>query len=272
MKIGGIAKNFFIPETEDELISLVKQLDNNHEKYYLISGGSNILIDDEKTYDNVIYLKKFNTTAEKIGKDTYYFGASCTLNQVIHTMQKEGFSAIEYLYGVPATVGGSAVMNAGSSTVDKCFLKYTKSVRYFDGQEVIEVLAPDIIYAHRKSMFMGKNVIILSVVMQGVPSTAEEIQKEIDKRVAYNRFLYTKGCGTLGSIFSKSNKYIMHLIKLLSVPSSNHSYFSKDCPNMINSPIGKSSYKQVKKCITRVEKIHQLFSFEIHTEIIDWNK
>ena len=48
IKIGGIAKRLYIPESTDELIELINKL--NSSKLYIISGGSNLLINDEKVF------------------------------------------------------------------------------------------------------------------------------------------------------------------------------------------------------------------------------
>ena len=56
IKIGGNAKNFYIPENEKELLSLVRDLN----EYKILGGGSNLLINDRITFSNVIYTKEFN--------------------------------------------------------------------------------------------------------------------------------------------------------------------------------------------------------------------
>ena len=77
MKIGGIAKQFYIPESEDELLKLVKEIGQEH--ILILSGGSNLLINDKKSFEHVVYTKeldnriidKGNGIAETQGKKIF---------------------------------------------------------------------------------------------------------------------------------------------------------------------------------------------------------
>jgi UDP-N-acetylmuramate dehydrogenase len=54
VKVGGIARNFYIPDTREELVDTLNSLAG--ETYYLLGGGSNLLINDKKIFTHVISL------------------------------------------------------------------------------------------------------------------------------------------------------------------------------------------------------------------------
>ena len=57
-RIGGIAENFYIPNGKDELKELLENLEG--EKKYILSGGSNLLINDKKIFKHVISIQNLD--------------------------------------------------------------------------------------------------------------------------------------------------------------------------------------------------------------------
>ena len=84
-KMGGIAKKFYIPESEEELVSLVRTLDN----YKILGGGSNLLINNNGVFPNVIYTKDFNKEIINKGNGIYYFGSSVRLKKIINKINQD---------------------------------------------------------------------------------------------------------------------------------------------------------------------------------------
>ena len=109
IKIGGIAKKMYVPETEEELIEAAAKTDQR----YVIGGGSNLLI-AEHEFESVLNVREFDKTIEHQLEGRYYVGASVRLQKLINTINKDGYGGLEYLYSVPGLVGGAIVMNAGN--------------------------------------------------------------------------------------------------------------------------------------------------------------
>ena len=107
IKIGGIAKRLFLPKTQEEVKYLI---DNYHP--IIIGEGSNVLFNDEHTYDDVMVLKYFKEI--KRIDDTIVASAGMRLIDVCLFALKEGLTGIEFAYGIPGSVGGAIIMNAGA--------------------------------------------------------------------------------------------------------------------------------------------------------------
>jgi UDP-N-acetylmuramate dehydrogenase len=112
-KIGGPAKFFFEPEDIKDL-KLLLSLSNKHKiPFFVLGAGSNILVNDKGINGitvrlNSPYFKKI------IFKNSYLeTGSGAMLNQVLRFAAGHSLSGIEFLAGIPGTVGGSLVMNAG---------------------------------------------------------------------------------------------------------------------------------------------------------------
>ena len=105
-QMGGIAKKMYFPENIEELVKLTTE--NKKILHFIIGGGSNLLINDKKTFDEVLCLRNFNQTIEHLQGGKYYIGASVRLQKAIRTINEDGYGGIEYLFSVPGLTGGQS--------------------------------------------------------------------------------------------------------------------------------------------------------------------
>ena len=110
-RVGGIARYYFIPENVEELTETICKLKDSD--YRLISGGSNLLINDKKTFENVISCELFDKQLEFLGGGLFYVGASNKIQEAISFVNGYGYGGFEELIGLPALFGGIIYMNAG---------------------------------------------------------------------------------------------------------------------------------------------------------------
>ena len=75
-KTGGSIKIMYFPESENELIELLKELRNKEEKFYIIGNGSNLIVDDNDFNGSIINMKDFNKY--KIENDKVYCDVTCS--------------------------------------------------------------------------------------------------------------------------------------------------------------------------------------------------
>jgi UDP-N-acetylenolpyruvoylglucosamine reductase len=133
LRINAKAECFYIPGSEEELVSLLKQ----YKKCHIVSGGTNILIDDGKPLKNpVIYMGEINSDITFDGSNRIFtVGASAKIQNVIDFINDKGYGGFEYLYHLPgAMMGGVAVMNAGlARSSNKQIADFIVSVKVFDG-------------------------------------------------------------------------------------------------------------------------------------------
>ena len=157
LNIGGNAKIFFIPETLSELRNFILKLQENHNNFFIMGAGSNLLISDN--IQNRIFIKlgknfnKISLTKENV----IIAGCSILDKSVSDFACKNSLSGLEFLSCIPGSVGGGIRMNSG------CFGKEFKdvllSVQVMDFKgKVYTINSKDIKFEYRKTD-LPKNLI-----------------------------------------------------------------------------------------------------------------
>jgi len=110
-KIGGKAKYFFIAKNTEDLIEAIKWAKNTNNPYFILGGGSNILVSD-KGFDGLV----IKVTSYKLRVTDYkiYADAGVLLKEIVDESVKAGLAGLEWAAGIPGTVGGAAKVNASA--------------------------------------------------------------------------------------------------------------------------------------------------------------
>ena len=148
---GGSAKLAIFPRSTEELLvalNLVKGAYN----YVVLGGGSNVLISDKGFDGVVISTKNVNKITVKSNLLTADYGVK--ISSVIKEMSDNCFSGLEFLVGVPATVGGAVAMNAG------CYNKCISDAVKFVTTEVKTYSKSECEFAYRHSRFLNGETIL----------------------------------------------------------------------------------------------------------------
>lgn len=112
-KIGGPADWYLEPEHDADVVNIVRYLREHGIRYVVIGNGSNVLIADEGYRGAVINLEHgFGTAA--IDGDDVVAGAGIRLAQLVDFCIQHSFQGMEMLAGIPGTLGGAVIMNAGA--------------------------------------------------------------------------------------------------------------------------------------------------------------
>jgi len=122
--IGGNADCFVEVETEEQLVSLLKFINENSIKFFVIGGGSNLLFSDEG-FKGIVLKLSGEFCKYEISRNNVICGAAVSLAYLAIKTAEHGLSGLEYLSAIPGTVGGAVFGNAGvkncsmSDIVDK---------------------------------------------------------------------------------------------------------------------------------------------------------
>ena len=215
LNIGGNAKIFFIPETLSELRNFILKLQENHNNFFIMGAGSNLLISDN--IQNRIFIKlgknfnKISLTKENV----IIAGCSILDKSVSDFACKNSLSGLEFLSCIPGSVGGGIRMNSG------CFGKEFKdvllSVQVMDFKgKVYTINSKDIKFEYRKTD-LPKNLIFLSASFQTSKSNKNKIEKNILNLIERKKNSQPLRVKTGGSTFknplSHSKKKVWELIK-----------------------------------------------------------
>ncbi len=195
--IGGKAVFFVTPTTICCLIETVNLLVKENVRWKIVGNCSNLLFQDNG-FDGVI------VCTLKI-KDFYIFdggkvlvSAGSSLSSLVLNLAKEGLSGIEFLCGIPGTVGGALFMNAGAH--GRTISNIVESVTYFNGERIITMETQELQYSYRSSIFKyNPSFVILSCVLQTSSRDKHHIFKEIEnhKSTRKNNQPFGKSAGSV---------------------------------------------------------------------------
>lgn len=113
LKIGGPADYFFEPLDKQDAINLILYHHQQNLPYFVLGKGSNILVGDKGIRGSVIAIRD---TLSYLNIDGEYVtvGAGYNLPRLVLNVIEQGLEGIENLGGIPGTVGGAVIMNAGA--------------------------------------------------------------------------------------------------------------------------------------------------------------
>ena len=112
-RIGGPADCLIYLENEEQLCRIQKYLRLVDAPYTVIGNGSNLLVSDNGYRGIVLVIGRYMSKIEV--KDCYLEAEAGTLmSQVAKEAKEHGLTGLEFAAGIPGTIGGGAVMNAGA--------------------------------------------------------------------------------------------------------------------------------------------------------------
>ena len=156
--IGGPARVYVTPKNKEDLVSILKFSKDNNIPSYFIGSGSNLLVSDDGIDGIVITLgKSFNKL--EINKNNVFAETGVMLGRMVKECAKRNLSGLESLIGVPGTLGGALIMNAGAFGGEiSNYLEYV-SVITMSGDEK-KYQQKDIKFNYRNSSFSDNEILI----------------------------------------------------------------------------------------------------------------
>lgn len=263
-RMGGVAKKIIIPQSDNELLEVIQ---NTKLPRYVIGGGSNLLINDQREFERVISLREFNSEINKVGDGKYYVGASARLQKLIKTINDDGYGGIEYLFSVPGLVGGAVVMNAGRGNSKDEIGNYVISVRAIKDGEIQEFSKEDCQFKRRNSIFKNSDMIILGALFKFNPGNPEDFKRLREERIEHVKRVQDNSKPNFGTVFFKADSHIMGWFQKHSKRHDGIMYSSKTRNWMLNNG---GTFQQAMSEISRVKRMHRLFHRPCELEVIIW--
>lgn len=177
-RIGGPARYFFIPKNTEEIRQLLSYCRKEKKKYMVLGNGSNMLFPDEG-YDGIIIYIGGNMSEIRVEGTSLYAEAGALLSKTAVVAREHGLAGLEFAAGIPGTIGGAMVMNAGAyggemkdvvSSVD--VLECDGTVRCYTGEEMK--------FGYRKSV-IDADRIVLGARIKLKPGDRDAIDEEMNR-------------------------------------------------------------------------------------------
>lgn len=165
-RIGGPTDLFLEPESEETLAAVCRFLRLRGTEPVIIGNGTNLLVRDEGVRGAVIHIGEALSTVSQSG-ETLHAGAGVTLARLAAFAKEHGLSGLEFAHGIPGSLGGAVMMNAGAYGGE--MKDIVVSVRYLDEYGgICETDAPDFSYRH--SRFSDTRCVILGAALKLTPA------------------------------------------------------------------------------------------------------
>lgn len=156
--IGGPALAFIEPKSIKDLQMIKSFALKAEQKIYCIGSGSNLLISKSGIDGLVINLEK-HFKKLLFNRNKCYAESGIKLSKLVNECIKHGLGGMETMIGIPGTLGGALVMNAGAYNQE--ISKYLTAVEIFNGNDVVErISSSDINFGYRTSSFKKTDIII----------------------------------------------------------------------------------------------------------------
>lgn len=189
--LGGNAKIAFFPKTINEATEIFDFVNTNYAKYFILGNGSNVLASDED-YDGAVIHTGFLSDISHEGT-TLTCLSGTSVKKLLDYCILNGLEGLEYLAGIPASIGGLTLMNGGINCTR--IESNVTEVLIYDGKSH-NLKLEDCKFGNKHSTMCDINAIIVGVNLSknAVPREAvkENIKKYLLKR---RRQPAGKSCG-----------------------------------------------------------------------------
>ena len=204
-KIGGPADYFVMPETIEELAAVLKLCKEENMPYFILGNGSNLLVGDKGFRGVVIQLyKNFDGICLEGTKITAKAGAM--LIRVAKEAGKAGLTGLEFASGIPGTIGGAMVMNAGAYGGEMKDVVTAVTVLTKEG-EIKTLSGEEMNFRYRGSVVEDEGYIVLEAVMELKEGNLEEIQTRMEELSLQRRTKQPIEYPSAGSTFKRPEGY-----------------------------------------------------------------
>ncbi len=203
-RTGGAAEIFVEPRDTSELRKVLQFCKDEQKKVFVFGNGTNILVNDKGVRGVVIHLG--GVDFKRVERNGRYVtsGAGVSLSQLVRETVSCGLGGLEVLIGIPGTVGGAVMMNAGggygniSETIDSL------TTMNFDG-EIIKHNREEVEFVYRGCGLSNQIVVQVEFVLK--ESAKEDLLRRMDEIYKGKRDKQPLSTFNAGCIFKNTHRF-----------------------------------------------------------------
>ena len=204
-RVGGPADFFVTPKAKEEVRDVIRICKEAGMPYYIIGNGSNLLVSDAGYRGVIVQIYK-EMNEVKVEGDLVKAQAGALLSGIAAKALGAELSGFEFASGIPGTIGGACVMNAGAYGGE--MKDVLESVTVLTGEgKIIELSRNELELGYRTSVIAKKGYIVLGAVLKLERGDGEKIKTYMDelkeKRVTKQPLEYPSA----GSTFKRPEGY-----------------------------------------------------------------
>ncbi|MDR7415904.1 MAG: UDP-N-acetylmuramate dehydrogenase [Armatimonadota bacterium] len=197
-RIGGPADVLLLPRGQEELREVLRFLFGRGERFVVLGRGSNVLVSDRGVRGVVVKVGRGLHRVRWDGMEAVA-EAGVGLPSLAHQAARRGLGGLEFAAGIPGSVGGAVVMNAGAH--GQCVAEVVEAVRVVTprGEEVWENAALG--FAYRTSRLQRETAVVVEAILRLRPGDPEEIRARMEEWLRLRSCTQPVGPPSSGCIF-----------------------------------------------------------------------
>ena len=275
LNIGGNAKIFFVPETLTELKDFLLYIKKEHNNFFTIGAGSNLLISENVNNHIFIKLGKNFNKISLLKDNVLIAGCSILDKSVSNFACENNLSGLEFLSCIPGSIGGGIRMNSGCFGTEFKDVLLSVQVMDFNGN-VYTINSKKIKFGYRQTN-LPKNLIFLSASFKTNKKDKKKIEENInilkEKKEVSQPLRVKTGGSTFKNPKNQSEKKAWELIKEhvdSKISFGDAKISEKHCNFFINT--NNASFENMNNLINFVKKKVKEktgITLELELEIVD---
>ncbi|RKX37711.1 MAG: UDP-N-acetylmuramate dehydrogenase [Thermotogae bacterium] len=267
IKIGGPASIFVVPQSIDTLLCCIQQLDFLSPR--IIGNGTNVIPSDEGI-DCVIKTSQLTSTVVK--DNTIESECGTPLRDLCKLALENELQGLEFAWGIPGTIGGAVVMNAGA--FGSQMSEIVEEVLTFDGENIFALKGDALRFSYRNSVFREKGWLVLKVKIRLKHGIKEKIRGRMRRIMKQRLESQPLDFPSAGSVFKRPTEtfYVGKAIEDLGLKGyaiGGAEISKKHAGFIINR--GGATAEDVKRLISCIQqKVYTHFGVLLEPEVILW--
>ncbi len=267
-RVGGPAEAFVTPQTVSEAASVIRLCREFGKPYFILGNGSNLLVSD-KGYRGVVIRMGRAFGEIRVEGSRMRAGAGAALSQTAVRACGASLSGLEFASGIPGTVGGALVMNAGAYGGEMAQVICGAAVLTKEG-EVKHLNRDDLQMGYRKSCILPMSYVVTEAEFVLEPGDEEQICAKMEELAARRKEKQPLEYASAGSTFKRpeghfAGKLIMEA-GLRGLSAGGACVSEKHCGFVVNKG-GASAADVLKVCRQVRERVFQKFGVILELEI-----
>ncbi len=201
LRVGGMAQWYVAPNNPEQLQETLQWAQTETLPITFLGAGSNLLISDRGLEGLVISTRNLRQLHINEAAATLTATAGMPLPTVAWKAAKRGWKGLEWAVGIPGTIGGAIVMNAGAHSA--CIADFMISVLILNNQGTIERLTPaDLNFHYRTSNLQNQPRWVMEATFQLTPGySREEMMRQTRTNLNKRRSTQPYDKPSCGSVF-----------------------------------------------------------------------
>lgn len=271
-RIGGPARAVLTPHSTQDVSAALQFCSDAELRWLPLGLGSNVLIDDAGFDGLVIRLAKGLDWVEEgvEGREVWQAGAGMPTPRLARATARAGLSGVHRLIGIPGTVGGGVVMNAGAHGQE--FSQVVLSVEVVQPDGAVNTLeAGDLEWGYRESGIVG--VVVTAATFGLTPADPDVLDRDIQRHFAWRRQGTPFDMPCCGSVFrnpggdvARSAGQLIDAIGMKGFQIGGATVSTQHANYIVN--VGTATAADVKAVIAAVkERVLQEFGIELELEV-----